>query len=102
MAVKVRRLTRLRFYDLALVGGVEFWDFNELPDLPVLNDDQYYQVQSNDRIDLLAQRFYGDARLWWVIAAANDIELLPVHLVDGLKLRIPSKAFVQQQLFKKA
>lgn len=100
MTISIRRNSRLRFSEVALIGGVEFWDFDPLPELGVRNDDQYYQVKDGDRIDNLAQQFYGDPRLWWVIAVANDKELLPVQLNTGDKLRIPSPVFVQQSLFR--
>jgi nucleoid-associated protein YgaU len=30
-------------------------------------------IQEGDRLDVIAGRFYGDGRLWWVIAAASGI-----------------------------
>lgn len=30
-------------------------------------------MQEGDRLDILAGREYGDARLWWVISAASGI-----------------------------
>ena len=99
MAIRIKRNSRLQFYALVALDGVEFWEFDPLPTVPINSADQYYQVQGGDRIDLLAQQFYGDPRFWWVIAAANDIELVPVQLNLGDKLRIPSQNFVQQRLF---
>ena len=101
MAVRVRRNSRLQFVDLNLVDGFEFWDLGIYPEIPVRNDDARYQVIGPDRIDNLAQRFYGDARLWWVIAVANNIEIVPTQLNVGMKLRIPSPQYVQNVLFVK-
>jgi len=95
MTVRVKNNSRLQFYDLALIGGVEFWEFKELPEFLVQNDDEYYQVQSGDRVDTLAFKRYGDERYWWVVAAANGIELVPVQLNVGDKLRLPSARYVQ-------
>jgi len=102
MAVKVKSNSRMRFYDLITIDGFEFWDLPELPEVPIQLDDQYHQVMDGDRIDLLAHRFYGDPVLWWVIAVANDIELVPTDLSVGDILRIPSPNYVNQILFKKA
>jgi len=102
MAVKVRRFSRLRFGELITVDGVEFWDVLDLPTIPEQPDDLQYQVRKPDRIDLLAQRFYKDVRLWWVIAVANDMEIIPTDLNEGDEIRIPSPRYVKQELFKKA
>lgn len=48
-----------------------------------------YLVAEGDRIDRLADRFYGDPELWWVIADANPDVLLPDPLAPGVVLRIP-------------
>lgn len=102
MAVQIKNSSRLKFGDLRLVDGVEFWNVLDIPDIPEQTDDQLYQVMENDRIDLLAYKFYGDPVLWWVIAVANNLELLPTQLNPGAFLRIPSVSYVKQQLFKKA
>jgi nucleoid-associated protein YgaU len=91
--------SRLAFHDLLLVGGTVFFDFAELPEIPIQDGDIRYQVQSNDRIDRLALQFYGDAVLWWVIAVANRLDLLPCDLHPGDFLRIPSPLYVSQRLF---
>jgi hypothetical protein len=102
MAVKVRRFSRLRFGELIVVDDVEFWDVLDLPTIVAQPDDLQYQVLRSDRIDLLSQRFYQDPRLWWVIAAANDMEILPTDLNEGDQLIIPSPRYVKQELFKQA
>mgnify|MGYP001773593885 CR=1 FL=1 len=40
------------------------------------------------RPELIAQRIYGDARMWWVICRFNGL-LDPNNIPMGLKLRIP-------------
>lgn len=99
MAIPVPKNSRLRFADLIVVDGVEHWDLLQLADIPTQRDDLKYLVKTADRIDLLARRFYGDAVLWWVIALANGMEIVPTALNDGQVLRIPSPRFVQQVLF---
>jgi hypothetical protein len=98
MAARIVRNSRLLFSPLVLVDGVEFWDLNTLPPIPVREDEVQYTVTFTDRIDLLAYRFYGDPVLWWVIAAANSMEILPTDLKPGDTIRIPSKAFITEAL----
>lgn len=99
MAVSVQNYSRLRFADLKLIDGVEFWDLLEYTQILPQNDDIFYTVTGNDRIDLLANSFYGDSILWWVIAVANNLELLPTELQEGQTLRIPAPRYVLQSLF---
>jgi nucleoid-associated protein YgaU len=44
----------------------------------------------NDRLDLLAIRFYGDAEKWWRILDFNPEIPNPTSIVPGTVLRIPS------------
>lgn len=37
------------------------------------DDDIYIITQESDRLDLLANEFYNDSRLWWIIAQANNL-----------------------------
>ena len=104
MAVRVARHSRLRFADLFIIDDVEHWDILDLPKIEEQQDDLRYQVKRGafERIDRIATRFYGDPRLWWVIAAANDLEVVPTDLNEGDILIIPSPRYVSQELFKKA
>lgn len=102
MAVTIPDSSRLQFADFVTQDGVAFWDVLDLPEIVVQTDDLVYKAVTSDRIDRLAHRFYGDPVLWWVIAAANDMELLPNALYGGQTLRIPSPRYVLQELFKTA
>jgi len=92
MSVSIPRNSRLQLGNLVSVQGVEFWDLLVLPPVPEREDDTQYTVIGGDRIDLIAHRQYGDPTLWWVIAVANDMELLPVDMNVGDTLRIPARA----------
>ena len=49
-----------------------------------------YTVKQGDRLDLLANTFYRDPRLWWMIAEANPDLMYPDDLLEpGLILTIP-------------
>jgi hypothetical protein len=99
VSVSVPRKSRLRFKDLVSVNGVEFWELDNLPSVPTSPADIYYRVEVLDRIDNLANRYYGDPNLWWVIAVANNMNILPTDLQPGAVIRIPSPTYVNSTLF---
>lgn len=50
----------------------------------------YYQWVWGDRIDALANQWFGDATRWWSIADANPEILDWTEIEPGVVLRIPS------------
>ena len=95
MAVSVAQNSRLRFSKLLTYEGIEFWDIGELPEFLPQGGDLFHSVVSNDRLDSLAFRYYGDSVLQWVIAAANGIDLMQ-DIKIGDTLRIPDPTYVQR------
>ena len=62
------------------------------PDIPLSINDIYIVTTSGDRLDLLANQFYKDVDLWWIIATANPniVRRDSFNLKGGLELRIPA------------
>ena len=59
---------------------------------PTINthpEDTYIITTGGDRYDILAQQFYGDSTLWWVIASANVSKTDGLIVEPGVQLRIP-------------
>ena len=54
--------------------------------VPENNTDIYVITQSGDRLDLLADQFYGDSSLWWFIAHVNNLNTM--NLNANVRLRI--------------
>ena len=54
--------------------------------VPESNNDIYVITQTGDRLDHLAQQFYGNSNLWWFIAHVNNINT--INLKAGVRLRI--------------
>lgn len=52
-----------------------------------------HTVAGGEQLDSLADSFYGDQNLWWLIADVNDI-LFALDLQPGQILTIPTKALV--------
>ncbi len=59
------------------------------PNIPLRDDDIYVATETGDRLDTLAYDFYGDSKLWWIIASANNIHNAVFGFEDGTILRIP-------------
>jgi phage tail protein X len=49
-----------------------------------------YLVQGDDRIDSLAQSFYGDSTMWWAFANANPEIMDWSNLESGTIIRVPN------------
>lgn len=56
------------------------------------NYDYYHTVNANEefRLDLIADKYYNNPLLWWVLAQANDIYDPLSRPVSGDIIRIPS------------
>ena len=59
------------------------------PIIPNSKNDLFTFSREGDRLDLLAQQFYGDPRQWWLIAEANNLGKGSLAVPTGLQLRIP-------------
>lgn len=60
------------------------------PKIKPSDNDFYIISESTDRLDLLANKYYGDKTLWWVIAVANNLNNASLYIGEGVQLRIPS------------
>ena len=76
---------------LTTVRGKQYYATTLYQDIPLSNSDLYVTTTVGDRYDLLAQQFYGDSTLWWVIPMTNN-QLIKDSLFPpvGLTIRIPS------------
>ena len=61
------------------------------PNIPLSVDDIYAVTVEGDRLDLIANQFYNNVDLWWVIVTANPdiIRRDSFNLKSGLEIRIP-------------
>ena len=61
------------------------------PEIPLSINDIYVITLDGDRLDLMADQFYEDTRLWWIIAQANPNILRrdSFNVSAGLEIRIP-------------
>jgi len=69
------------------------------PEIPTSDSDVYIIANEADRLDLLAQQYYGDVNNWWIIAHANHINGT-FYLNPGDQIRIPMDVAATIQAFK--
>ena len=60
-----------------------------VPNIPLKDTDVFVYPLYGQRFDSIAQQYYGDATLWWIIAKANDIGRGQIGLDPEKKIRIP-------------
>ena len=60
------------------------------PDIPLSFDDIYVYTDEGDRFDILAQNYYGNSTLWWVISTGNpQLNQMSMFPPLGIQIRIP-------------
>ena len=71
--------------------GTRMYTIVKYPEVPATLDDLYILCNATDRYDKLAQSYYGDPTLWWIIATANDgVACDSLFPPTGSYVRIPS------------
>jgi hypothetical protein len=71
--------------------GIRYYRNTIYPIIPFSSDDIYVVTTDGDRLDLLAQTYYNDITLWWVISAANsDLPQNSLFIPVGSQIRIPA------------
>lgn len=63
---------------------------------PLSPTDTYIRTTTVERIDLLANKFYGDLTLWWVIAAANALGKGSLYVPADSIIRIPDASSIDK------
>ena len=54
------------------------------------DSDIYVITTSEDRLDILADQYYKDSTLYWIISISNNIRKDSMYIVPGTQLRIPT------------
>lgn len=70
-------------------NGVRYYRATILTTIPLKDSDQFVYPKVGDRFDTMAQKYYGDSNLWWIIAKANNISGGQIGLNPEKKIRIP-------------
>ena len=72
--------------------GKRIFQYAKYPEIPLSVNDIYATTLVGDRLDLIADQFYRNVDLWWIIATANPdvIRRDSFNLQPGIEIRIPS------------
>lgn len=68
----------------------KYFESTIYPKIKPTDEDIYIITTQSDRLDLLANKYYGDKNLWWVIATANNLNDASLHIEPGTQLRLPN------------
>jgi hypothetical protein len=72
-------------------NGIVCYKNLKYPIIPLSINDIYVITTSGDRFDLLAQQYYNDSSLWWIISLANDnLPQNSLYPPVGEQIRIPT------------
>ena len=76
---------------IKLPNGKRMYQGIKYPNIPLSPADMYVICNNTDRYDKLADQYYGDSNLWWVISIANNsISQDSLFPPVGSYIRIPS------------
>ena len=70
--------------------GKRYQATTKYPDVPLSFNDIYVYTDEGDRFDILAQNYYSDSSLWWIISVANPhLTQMSMFPPLGVQIRIP-------------
>lgn len=82
-----------RYSDIAILKDSKnrsHYGTTKYPEIPLSFEDIYVYTTEGDRFDLLAQQYYNDSSLWWIISSANsDLPQNSYYIPEGRQIRIP-------------
>lgn len=83
-----------RYQDITITKnseGTRYYRNSKYPRVPLSVNDIYVITTEGDRLDILAQQYYGDSSLWWIISIANEtLKQDSLYTIPGIQIRIPS------------
>ena len=87
MRSRTQKIRKIRTFK-----GKKYYKPLKSPDIPLSSRDTYILTTMGDRLDSLANQFYNDVRLWWIISSANPhiVRRDSYALKPNLEIRIPS------------
>lgn len=69
--------------------GKRVYKTTHYPIIPVQDTDIQVITNSEDYLDAMALKYYGDPTLYWIIALANNLGKGRLSVPAGLTIRIP-------------
>ena len=73
------------------IDGNLVYQTSRYPEVQLSVNDIYVYTTQGDRFDILAQQYYKDSSLWWVISIANNnLNQSTLIIPEGIQIRIPA------------
>ena len=70
--------------------GEQFYGTTKYISPPLSSQDLYVITQEGDSFDSLAQQYYGDSSLWYIISSSNpNLKQNSYYPPIGIQIRIP-------------
>jgi hypothetical protein len=93
-------MNRYQFIATTSINGKKCYQTTKYPEVPLTENDVYVYTTDGDRFDTLANQYYGDQTLWWIISIANtavagtslpsDLPQNSLIIPTGSQIRIPA------------
>lgn len=93
-------MNRYQYTPKTIVDKKQIYQTTKYPEVPLTDNDIYVYTTQGDRFDILANQYYGDQSLWWIISIANtavagtslpsDLPQDSLVIPEGLQIRIPA------------
>lgn len=93
-------MNRYQDIPLTIVDKKSIYQTTRYPEVPLSDGDIYVYTTQGDRFDILANQYYGDQSLWWIISIANtavagtslpsDLPQDSLVIPEGIQIRIPA------------
>ena len=103
-------MNRYQPIPLIKIDGKQCYQTTRYPEIPLNDNDIYVYTTQGDRFDILANQYYGDSSLWWIISSANtavagtslpsDLPQDSLIIPEGIQIRIPANYASVLQNFK--
>jgi hypothetical protein len=93
-------MNRYQSIPITKIDNKPVYQTTKYPEIPLSDNDVYVYTSQGDRFDVLANRYYGDQSLWWIISIANtavagtslpsDLSQNSLVIPEGQQIRIPA------------
>lgn len=93
-------MNRYQFIPIISPDNIKCYQTTRYPEIPLSENDTYVYTVDGDRFDILADQYYKDQSLWWIISIANtavagtslpaDFPQNSLIIPEGSQIRIPS------------
>ena len=84
-------MKRYENVETTIINKKKVYSGTILPYVEPKDSDIVILTTSTDRLDLLADEYYGDSSMWWVIALKNNLTDIDLVLEPGTILRLPTR-----------